>query len=329
VAPKIDGVVDPGEWGFASSGGGNWGMLRLPDTALDQEKSRFRVMWDNSFVYFLIQSDKTTWSPASGNSTPFVPGQQVQGISFGDDNINLYLDPNTDGESNFRPNNEVDGYQIAWNQREGTGSLGDDGNGAQVFNNTGLFLETHINDPFGNQGQWQGLRKSSFVQNHGSTGGVIEFALAWADIDAPSAAQFPVLPADTGTAHPRPAANGERWIFNLARISTDPNNFLPIWSWHPAQSFAVAPHGTLEFIDGPGNPVINSITYTGFGFLVKFRSSQGSKYDLEYSESLGDDANWITVVADLEGTGGEVGYEDQDFDRVVFNAKGFYRVVLK
>jgi hypothetical protein len=325
--PTIDGTISAGEWNYASGSGGAWHMLRQPETAMDGENSRFRVLWDRTNIYVLFQSDKTSWSPGIGNNpVPFVPGQQIQGINFNDDNINIYLDPNTDGESNFRPDAEVDGYQIAWNQRDGTGSLVDDGAGGRVFDNTGLFLETHINTPFGNQGLWQGLRQSAFVQSHGVDGGIFEFALAWADIDAPNADQFPGgLPADSGTAHPGPANEGDQWIFNISRISSDPNNFLPIWSWQPAQSFAIAPHGILEFSGGPPRPRIVRVTRTDTSVQLDFTTIAGTLYDVEYSETL---AAWEAIAMDLLGTGMPVTYEDQDGGRLS-RPTGFYRVFAK
>lgn len=46
---------------------------------------------------------------------------------------------------------------------------------------------------------------------------------------------------------------GDKWFFNMSMInnSGDPNNFLPIWNWHSAQSFALRPHGTITFLGAP------------------------------------------------------------------------------
>jgi hypothetical protein len=330
LPPTIDGKVDPGEWNYASGGGAQWNILRRPQTDVDAENSRFKVLWDSTYIYFLVESDKTSWSPATDNSVEHVPGQQVQGIAFGADNLNIYLDPNIDGEPNFRPDGEVDGYQIAWNQLTGEGSLEDNGSGGRVFKNTGLFLENHLNTPFGNQGNWQGLRKSLFKQVHGDTGGVIEFALAWADIDAPKAADFPGdLPADTGTAHAFPAVNGERWIFNISRISSDSSNFLPIWSWHGAQSFAVAPHGDLLFVGGAAGPAkvkITGVSSSAAGLKFSFASVNGSTYDVEYAQTLG--GTWSSIATGIAGTGAVVDYTDSNATRLA-RPVGLYRVVTR
>ncbi len=326
VAPVIDGIIDPGEWNLAHTGGGAWHVLRQPVTATDSENTRFKVMWDQTNVYFLVQSDKASWNAAKGNTTPFVPGTQSQEMDWNADSLNFYLDPNTDGEDNFRPDNQVDGYQIAWNQFEGDGSFLDNGAGGRVFVNTGLFLENHIDTPWGNNGKWQGLRRSSFVQKHDATGGIVEFALAWADVDAPSTNDFPEgLPADSGTAHPRPASNGGSWIFDISRISTDANNFLPIWSWQSAQSFAIAPHGLLTFVGRPEGVRITSAVRAAGSFTLSFNSLSGQLYDIGYSTDL---QNWSVVATDIAGTGADVVYTDNDATRMARPA-GYYRITIK
>jgi hypothetical protein len=156
--PTIDGVVTPGEWDAAPAAGG-WGILRRDEADIDADNSRFRMMWDDNYLYILVQSSNANWSPANDTvNKDHVPGNQIQGISFGADNLNIYIDPNVDGEDNVRPNDQVDGYQIAWNQLLGRGEFVDNGSGGRKFTNTGLFLENHVNTPFGNQGRWQGLR---------------------------------------------------------------------------------------------------------------------------------------------------------------------------
>ena len=330
VPPAIDGVVsalgDRGanEWGFASAEGGDWALLRQAATSEDAENSRFKMLWDNSYIYILMQTDKATWSAGNSNIVPFVPGTQIQGISFSADNLNIYLDPNVDGEKTFRGDGEVDGYQMAWNQYEGLGSFLDDGKGGRVFTNTGLFLEDHLNTPWGNNGRWMGLRQSEFVQNHGADGGVIELKLAWADLDAPGEAQFPEgLPVETGTAHPQAAHNGERFIFNISRISSDGGNLLPVWSWHGAQGFSVAPHGIVEFV---GKPSIEAtISPAADGLDIQFTSTTGNNYAIQWSTAVTD---WITIADNLKGTGGVVTYKDTDAGRLS-EPKGFYRAVFK
>ncbi len=328
TAPVIDGKIDPGEWNFGGPGGDKWHVLRQPSDVADAENARFKVVWDNTYIYFLFQSDKTEWSDANNAETLFTPGQQVQGISFGADNLNIYIDPNTDNEPNSRPDNEVDGYQIAWNQLTGEGSLESNGAGGQIFKNTGLFLEAHLNTPFGNQGNWQGLRKSMFKQVHGPDGGLIEFALAWADLDAPAAAQFPDgLPDEKSTAHAYPAKNGERFIFNISRISSDSSNFLPIWSWHGAQSFAVAPHGDLVFVGapaGPDRPNISSVSRDAAGVKLGFTSASGATYSVEYTDSL--TGTWTAISTGIAGTGAVVEYTDTNATRLA-RPVGLYRVV--
>ena len=267
--------------------------------------------------------DKAVWPGTSANTTAFIPGRDVQGISFGEDNLNIYIDPNNDGEPLFRGAN--DGYQIAFNQREGLGSHLDDGAGGRVFSNTGLFLECHIDSDFGNQGRWQGLRKSEFVQNYGAAGGVTELKLAWEDLDSPAAAQFPGgLPADVGTAHPYPARNGERFNWEISRISSDGGNFLPVWNWHQNGSFAPDLHGLVEFVGRP--TIAATVARDATSISVSFNTAVGNNYDVQWSTPL---SGWVKVSSgDIKGTGGVVTYTDTDTARLA-EPKGFYRAVLR
>lgn len=328
--PVIDGIVQVydanrnyNEWGFASDGGGDWALLRQASTSEDAENSRFKLLWDDQYLYLLFQSDKAVWPGTSANTTAFIPGRDVQGISFGEDNLNIYIDPNNDGEPLFRGAN--DGYQIAFNQREGLGSHLDDGAGGRVFSNTGLFLECHIDSDFGNQGRWQGLRKSEFVQNYGAAGGVTELKLAWEDLDSPAAAQFPGgLPADVGTAHPYPARNGERFNWEISRISSDGGNFLPVWNWHQNGSFAPDLHGLVEFVGRP--TIAATVARDATSISVSFNTAVGNNYDVQWSTPL---SGWVKVSSgDIKGTGGVVTYTDTDTARLA-EPKGFYRAVLR
>ncbi len=318
--PTIDGQIEAGEWNFGGPGGGQWGILRRPSADVDAENTRFRAMWDNTYLYLLVQSDKMFWSDATGNVSEFVPGVQIQGISFGADNLNIYIDPNLDGEPNSRPDSEVDGYQIAWNQYTGEGSLLETATGGREFTNTGLFLENHINTPFGNQGLWQGLRKSMFRQVHGAEGGIIEFALAWEDLDSPSEAQFPDgLPEDSGTAHPMAPANGDSWIFNISRISSDPDNFLPVWSWHGAQGFAVAPHGDLIFAGAPtsgGLPINNVVARLEGGNVLITISGGTAPFQLQKRATL--TGTWANEGAP---------FDTQTVTVPAPGAEGYFRVI--
>jgi hypothetical protein len=59
----------------------------------------------------------------------------------------------------------------------------------------------------------------------------------------------------TGLNHVNAPVNNEAWFFNMSRINGlgDAGNFLPIWNWHPAQSFTFHPHGTITFQGRPAD----------------------------------------------------------------------------
>jgi len=127
--PTIDGVVSAGEWDGAAAAAGGWVLLRTADPGdPDGESSRFQMLWDANNLYVLFQSDYGGWNGTAGGT-----------INFSRDHLDLYFDPNTDGEANVNP---PDGYQFAINQPQGTTDVA----------NTPIFTEAHVNTNFGNQG---------------------------------------------------------------------------------------------------------------------------------------------------------------------------------
>ncbi len=240
-APTIDGVISPGEWDEAPVAA-EWGVLREAETARSRHNDRARFLWDDEALYILYESDYTNWSPdPSGVAEEQTIEALNTGLDFNLDNFNIYIDPNTDGESLDRTGEgeAVDGYQIAFSTFAGDGWLK---NG--TFLNTDFFLEGHVDNAFGNQGAWEppALASSELYQKMGATGGVTEFALRWSDLTAAKD-----HPDDQSLYHPMPPEVEDVWIMNICRITSDPSNFLPIWSWQPTQSFASPPHGELVF----------------------------------------------------------------------------------
>jgi hypothetical protein len=272
AAPTIDGVLGAGEWDTAASAAGTWGVLRETESDLDTENNRFRMMWDATALYVLYETDHPgPWfDPIDkvGNPNP--------NISFGEDNLNLYFDPNTNGDPNFvaNPESNVDGYQFAFNQYH------DPDGGALTSTNAnrqgvGFYTEAHVNTPFGDQAFWNdvdkdGTRDGADVegaalqdivvsQTTGTNGSVTEMIFPWTNFNA--LAEITVVVDDvetqvpTGLNHTSAPVNGEQWFFNMSRInSVNAGNFLPIWNWHSAQSFALRPHGTITFLSAAGVP---------------------------------------------------------------------------
>jgi hypothetical protein len=189
TAPVADGVVSPGEWSAAATAAGSWGVLRETSADVDTENNRFRMMWDNTNLYILYETDFNQFVQEAdpiGNPTP--------NISFAPDVLNLYIDPNEDNDPNFvtDPENNVDGYQLAFNQFTAPGG------GALISTNAnrqgvGFYTEAHVGTPFGDQAKWNtggsdvqggGLQNIVVAQKNGAAGGVAEVVFPWANFNA-------------------------------------------------------------------------------------------------------------------------------------------------
>lgn len=177
TAPVIDGVISPGEWADAAPGAGDWVDLRVHTP--DIQNLSFQMLWDDDGLYLVGSSVYDAIPAPMGveineddfefeiETAPANPNWNGNAQSY---NPNLYFDPNTDGEDIFsgagRPGNETDGYQIAWDIREGFAarrptegdpdrSLRDprDADGNQINDYFyGTFLEAHVESAFGNAG---------------------------------------------------------------------------------------------------------------------------------------------------------------------------------
>lgn len=180
--PVIDGVLTEGEWDAAAPAADMWVNLRA-DTP-DQHNLRFQVLYSDTHLYVIGMSDYDNFVNPQDHGSIYAADPEFEDEitgGFAPDNpdwngggynINFYLDPNTDGERTWEgpvANNEVDGYQIAWDLAEGFAarrptdgapdqSLRDplDADGNQINDYYGgLFLEAHANAPWGNQGLWE------------------------------------------------------------------------------------------------------------------------------------------------------------------------------
>lgn len=246
---EIDGDISVDEWNAASSDGGDWDLLRTAQSP-DANGNRFRALWDEEALYLLFESDDIGHPANNGVAGQSVDAyQQNIGIDFNADNLNIYIDSNSDGETgeptDADGNAATDGYQIAFNIREGFSGFVE----KQLFN-TGLFIEAHVNSPFGNQGMWdqgvaEGYRQWEFASNADENGQLVEMRFPWETFDAPG-----IEDVDTSVFHPFAPEDGDSWIFNMSKINDNAANFLPIWNWKEGQSFAPWPHGRLTF-SGP------------------------------------------------------------------------------
>ncbi len=257
--PIIDGA-DTGDWSAADAAAGNWRLLREPTAPPDLFNNRFQMLWDDDALYVRVMTDSS------------VQGMLVDGnMDFNVDNLNLYFDPNRDGEANggsqfSGPNTAVDGYRIVANNFAGDWACGQDGiaftaddcsievdadpaNPLQTGSVFGTLAAAHVDTLFGNQAEWQGMRETSIAQSHGSTGGMLEMKIPWADFDAPQP-DAGGNPTGLNLQGAIPV-NRETWFFNAGVITTDPLNFLPVWNWHNdpngTEFFPSHPHGEITF----------------------------------------------------------------------------------
>lgn len=186
--PVADGVVGANEWSGAAAAAGSWGVQRETAEDVDTENNRFRMLWDATNLYILYETDFDLYLDADKIGAP------NPNLNFNFDNLNLYVDPNTDDDPNFTtdPENVVDGYQFAFNQ------FRDPDNGSLISTNAdrqgvGFFTEAHVGTPFGDQAGWNkgqldvtgpAMQNIVVAQSNGTTGGVAEIVWPWANFNA-------------------------------------------------------------------------------------------------------------------------------------------------
>ncbi|MCA9200625.1 MAG: hypothetical protein KDA87_23960 [Planctomycetales bacterium] len=236
--PVIDGMVSSSsEWANASEFADTWSVLGSSDE-LDDSNSRFTALWSDDGLYFLYQTNYGGWLDQGRDQ--FVSSYE---------SLNLYLDPNTDHESNFgsEPNDTgVDGYRLSLNMPEGSSVI------SLQARTMAVATDAHVNALFGNQGgPWSDFANMEAAQTNlvDDSEGLIELFLPWDNFDATSPDFFIPAIDDTGLYHPDAPGVGDEWFFNVARIQAGTS--VTAWAPNPSSTFAAArPHGILEFVDG-------------------------------------------------------------------------------
>ena len=268
--PTIDGVVSPEEWADAGAEVGGWRLLRIEDGPLDNQNNRFRMMWDDTNLYLLAESDFGGWTTNQRD--------QFRGAA---NNLNIFFNPDLDGEGNqgdplMGPFREPDNYQIAVNQYVGTYSCtscsqetNDNTTNPLTFGEAGsdfsTFAAAQIDGNFGNQAAWEGMRGTVMASINGATGGVVEIAIPWTDFDAPGLDADGLDPGlNINGAAP---ADGDTWLFNIGQITTDSDNLLPVWNWHDDpeprnEFFSSQPHGVITFV-AASSPLLGDVNLDG------------------------------------------------------------------
>lgn len=251
--PTIDGVVSPAEWDDAAAEAGGWRILRDPVGPADTDNNRFRMMWDDTNLYVLYETDLGTYRDDNIREQ----------IRFGYNNIDFYFDPDLDNEGNVgaetSPFLTPDAYQIAINMHLGsfvcTSGCSIENNDNQ-FNALNLgplglssFSAAYSDNTTGNNLGWLGMRGTQIGNVNGTSGGVMELAIPWTDFDAPGLDANGLDPGlNLMGASP---VDGDQWNFNAGFIP-EGSSPLPVWNWHDnptgQEFFASQPHGVLTFI---------------------------------------------------------------------------------
>lgn len=258
-----DGIDSPGEWDGADAGGAGWNELRQPFGDADTSNNEFQILWDDDNLYLRWQSDFDQWPNESNMPNP--------NIGFGMPNLNFYFDPNTTGEPNDVADDQVKGYQFAFNlftNSQGGTLISTDANRNGVGFNTGA----HFRGLFGNAANWgdggaantgpalQDIVVGQNNQNSGNdAGGFAEVVFPWSNFNADEQ----VAGKTTGLLHVTAPKAGETWFLQVSVINpllANTNN-LPVWNWTPSQFFAS--HGDLEAPNGHG-----ILTFVGATVLI-------------------------------------------------------------
>ena len=174
VAPVIDGILTtPDEWMAADPAEGEWMLLRSGinnrNDVPDETNNRFVALWSDDGLYLQHQVDYGFWDQRGYGA-----------IDWNYENLNLYFDPNMDGETNAltSPSDTgVDGYELTFNQPLGMTEWFD----------VGTFVEAHVNAAFGDQGApWSRFQNVAMKQttNADPDFGYTELFIPWADFDA-------------------------------------------------------------------------------------------------------------------------------------------------
>lgn len=348
-APTIDGVDGDTAWASAEGGGDDWRLLREATAPTEPYGHAFSLLWNENSLFVRMTNTNDVWS-----SNP-----ETGAVDFGVDVFNLYFDPNQDGELNFDagagqgqstgPNTTPDGYQLAFSVYDGfsqcgqnrtdDGDSGDDcsqGDGSTgnpiAQGNTGpgavgSFVEGHIDNLFGNQSQWEGLRTSHIAMNVGASGAVAEIAIDWGDIDASMGGVGE--DGDGLNANGAPA-NDDVWFLNAAAQTTDPLNFLPVWNWHTnpvdTEFFASRPHGEIKFVGRPDS-VLGDFDGNGEwecldvdALTADIAAGMNTAiYDMNGDNVVdeADLAEWLTVAGPQRGLAGPILVGDANLDGTV------------
>lgn len=250
--PTLDGNINDAAWGATTYAGG-FTLLTTPgDPAPDEHQ--FKMLYDNTGLYIAYRTTRDL--PVAPD-----PGMGPYGIVFGEETFNLYIDPNRDNElnepvgNNQAQYNDVDGYQIAFNQYQGAHSCGGQAGTADDCTVTGTsgptfgtFIEAHVDTLWGNQANWLGMRETVIFQNgNNATESTVEMKIPWSEFDADDDILNP-----TGLRNTTVPNAGDQWFVDVAQWNGDNGatggTLRSVWAWHNGGPFAARPDGVVTFL---------------------------------------------------------------------------------
>ncbi len=227
--PTIDGERGAGEWDDAEPATADFTLLREDAGTASAENLSWQALWDDDYLYIIVETDFEDYQ-----GTEFAEDTKSPDLS---ETLELFIDPNRDGNPNEVGDN-LNSYQFIIPLVPGgpvVRALGEDG--PPFFGPLARY-----NGNFGDNvdgGWWPELVAIGRTVQDGAT--VVEYQFAFSEFDAVIGDDETSLDASDGP------VEGEVWQFNVARITSDDDNLLPVWNWHPGQFFAQGPRGEIVF----------------------------------------------------------------------------------
>jgi hypothetical protein len=240
--PTIDAVRTAGEWDDAAAATGEFRLLRTADPGtLSTELITWQAVFDEDALYLIIESNKASFS--GGTET----GDEAVGFT---EDLEIFFDPNRDGEANVGGDANDDSYQIQMALITGTAVRAAGAAGPPYLNTA-----ARVNALFGDNvtvnavAGWNPTQIA--VARVVGTGAVVELSIPFNELKAEAVADSGLFLPEVGTSGKSHPANADTWIFNIARISSDAGNQLPLWNYHTGDAatayFGERPHGEITF----------------------------------------------------------------------------------
>jgi hypothetical protein len=208
------------------------------------ENAQWQALWDANNLYIIFE---TNYSSSGTGATSFNGTEYSSddaGASFTTDDLEIFFDPNRDGETNTAGDTNDDSYQFTVSLVPGTASRAGGAPGPPFW-----YAMARANALFGDTGLWTPTQ-IAFARNVvNGTGATVEIQIPFAQVNNT---------ADAGLTLTGPPQNGDTWFINVGR--TAGNGALPIWNYHAGDAnpttgagafFAERPLGEITFQAAP------------------------------------------------------------------------------